>query len=310
MDRSMTMGSSVDQDEAADTVKATLKDYYTVTKPGIVYSNLLGTIAGFFVAMGGNFTSSLAWTLLWTILGISLVIAGGTTLNNVYDRDIDGYMERTRNRPIHTGRISVKTGTIYGLSLAIVGEAVLTIGVNPLSAVFAFIGLFFYVVVYTMWLKRTTTLNTVVGGISGAMPTVMGYVAVSNSMDNVAWILFAILFLWQPPHFLALAMRRCEEYRNAGIPMLPVVRGFDETKRQILYYTAALVPVSLMLYTLEAVGLIYFIGAGLLGAIYLIYALKGIFNEKEKEIPWANFMFRYSVIYLTLIYILMMVDAK
>jgi protoheme IX farnesyltransferase len=219
-------------------------------------------------------------------------------------------MERTQNRPIHTGRISVRAGTIYALVLGITGELILTFGVHPLAAMLALVGLLVYVFIYTMWLKRTTTFNTVVGGISGAMPTMMGYVAVTENIDLTAWVIFAILFLWQPPHFLALAMRRTEEYRNAGIPMLPVVKGFTETKRQILFYTLAMIPVTMMLYNLQAVGLIYLAGVSILNVIYLWYALKGMSIKAEQEISWANFMFRYSVIYLTLLYILMMIDAK
>jgi len=312
LNRSMVVEKSMDQAEnSAKTEKASLKDYYTVTKPGIIYANVLGTIAGFLVALGGeSFTPSILWTFVWSILGITLVIASSTTLNNVFDRDIDGFMERTQNRPIHTGRISVRAGTIYALVLGITGELILTFGVHPLAAMLALVGLLVYVFIYTMWLKRTTTFNTVVGGISGAMPTMMGYVAVTENIDLTAWVIFAILFLWQPPHFLALAMRRTEEYRNAGIPMLPVVKGFAETKRQILFYTLAMIPVTMMLYNLQAVGLIYLAGVSILNVIYLWYALKGMSIKAEQEISWANFMFRYSVIYLTLLYILMMIDAK
>lgn len=312
MERSISIEASVSQNEEnLIKEKATVKDYITVTKPGLSVANLLATLAGFMLGMAGQpFSNHTFISLFWTLLGTALVIASGTTLNNVLDRDIDKYMERTKSRPVTNHRISPRVAAIYGLVLAVIGEAVLTFGANPLAAVLGFIGLFVYVVVYTAWLKRTTTLNTVIGGLSGAMPPLVGYVAITNTLDITAWTVLAFMFLWQPPHFLALAMRRVEEYRGVNIPMLPVVIGFDGTKRQILWYTVAMVPVSLFLYHYEAVGQLYLWVAGILGLIYLALAVQGLFIKKEKDIPWANLMFKYSIIYLTAIFILMMVDAK
>ncbi|WP_028988144.1 heme o synthase [Thermicanus aegyptius] len=309
MERSMAVELQSDSMERTGE-RASLGVYYRLTKPGIVFANLLGTVAGFLLAMkGAPFTPDLMVTFFFSLLGIALVIAGGTTLNNVIDRDIDGYMERTKDRPIHSGRVSVKAATFFGLSLAVTGEAVLAFGVHPQAALLALIGFVVYVIIYTLWLKRITTLNTVIGGISGAVPTVMGYVAVTGRMDLTAWILFSILFLWQPPHFLALAMRRHTDYKNACVPMLPNVKGFGEAKKQIFYYTVSLFPVSLMLYPLRAVGWLYLVGALLLGTVYLIKAYQGLHRRGEEEKRWASFMFRYSIIYLTLLYLLMMVDA-
>lgn len=312
MNKSLSIDASMEQaGNMVKTEKATIRDYYDITKPRIVYENMLGTVAGFMVAMGGiSFTSEYVWLLLWSLLGMGLVVAGSTTLNTVYDRDVDGFMVRTRNRPIHTGRISVRAGSIYGILLSTVGVILIALLVNPLSAFLAFIGLFVYVFIYTMWLKRTSTLNTVVGGISGSMPTVMGYVAVTGNFDIIAWIIFAILFLWQPPHFLALAMRRVDDYRNAGIPMLPVVKGIEETKKQIIYWTLAMIPATIMLFTVQAVGIIYLIGAVILNSIYLWGALRGLTITEDKEKKWTYFMFKYSVVYLALLYLLMMIDAK
>lgn len=311
MERSMTVDAVKEDHPAKErSVGISLSVLYNLTKPGIVYANLLGMVAGFLLAMkGAPFTPDLTRLFLFSLIGIALVIAGGTTLNNVVDRDIDGYMERTKNRPIHTGKISVGAATIYGLTLALVGEAILFLFVHPLAATLALIGFFVYVVIYTIWLKRITTLNTVIGGISGAMPTVVGYVTVTGRMDLAAWVLFSILFLWQPPHFLALAMRRFSDYRNACVPMLPVVKGFQETKRQIFYYTLALVPMSLMLFPLRAAGLIYLIGAALLGTVYLYKAYRGFKVSGEGERKWATDLFRYSIIYLTVLYLLMMFNA-
>lgn len=313
LDKSLHMEPTMERVEQmeAKTTKASMRDYYQITKPRIVYENMLGTVAGFMVAMGGvSFTVEHIWILIYSLVGIGFVIAGSTTLNTVYDRDIDGYMARTRHRPIHTGRISVRAGAIYGVALSSIGVIILALLVNVLSALLAFVGLIVYVFIYTMWLKRTSTINTVVGGISGAMPTMMGYVAVTGTLDIVAWIIFAILFLWQPPHFLALALRRVDDYRNAGIPMLPVVKGYDATKKQIIYWTLAMIPATIMLFTVQAVGFIYLIGAIILNAIYLWGALRGLFIEKEKEKKWTYFMFKYSVVYLALLYVLMMIDAK
>lgn len=311
MDRSMTVDALKENGmEKAHAEKVMLYHLYNLTKPGIVFANLLGTVAGFLLAMkGAPFTPDFTTLFLFTLIGIALVIAGGTTLNNVVDRDIDGFMDRTKNRPIHTGRISPKMATIFGLSLALAGEAVLAAFVHSFAALLAFVGFFVYVVIYTIWLKRITTLNTVIGGISGAMPTVVGYAAVTGKMDLVGWILFAILFLWQPPHFLALAMRRHADYRNACVPMLPVVKGFEVTKKQIFLYTIALVPVSLMLFMLKAAGIYYLAGAALLGGIYLYKVVRGFTLSGERERRWTTDLFRYSIIYLTILYLLMMFDA-
>ncbi len=310
MQRSISVGVARDDAPSIGQEKGTFRDYISVTKPGITISNILGTLAGFMLALGSRpFSSEVSWLLLWSVLGTAFVISGGTTLNNVIDRDIDKFMERTKSRPVTNDRISPRTATIYGLILAVIGEAILTIAVHPLPAVLAFIGLFVYVIIYSAWLKRTTTLNTVIGGISGAMPPLVGYVTLNETLDMVALILFSFMFLWQPPHFLALAMRRVEDYRGVNVPMLPVVAGFQATKSQILYYTLCMVPVSLMLYAFGAVNQIYLWSATVLGLVYIILALKGMKSKGEQDIAWANSMFRYSIIYLTLIFILMMTTA-
>lgn len=283
------------------------KDYIIVTKPGIVVSNLLTTFGGFWIAYQSFGTADFAFRLVMTLLGAALVMAAGCVLNNYVDRDIDPYMDRTKERPTLDGRLHPRFVLWYGLSLAVVGISLLGLFVNPISAMMALIGLFFYVIVYTMWLKRTSTLNTVVGGVSGAMPPVIGYVAISQQMDSVAWILFLILFLWQPPHFLALAIRRCEEYRAAGIPMLPVVKGFHETKRQMVLWAAVLVPASLLLHTLGVVGNVYFVTALVLGFLWVGMLLSGF--KAQDEIRWARKMFLYSILYLTVLFVVMIFNT-
>jgi protoheme IX farnesyltransferase len=288
-----------------DVTKATWRDYVEVTKPGINKSNLVATFAGYIVAAG--LTRFEALTLLFTLFGTALVIAGGCTLNNFYDRDIDPLMERTRSRSLAEGRIRPGVALWYGLTLTALGEAVLAVGVNPLAALLGFVGFFVYVVIYTMWLKRTSTLNTVVGGISGAIPPMIGWVAVTGSLNLSAWALFLILFMWQPPHFYALAMRRVDEYRAAGIPMLPVVKGFRETKIQTLVFTILLLPSSLLLFFTGTFGWFYLAVAVVLGGIYIALSVKGFYAKDDKK--WATQMFFYSLVYLTSILLTMIMDV-
>lgn len=285
--------------------KATWRDYIEITKPGINKSNLFAAFAGYWLAAG--FASFDFVILTLTLLGTALIIAGGCTLNNFYDRDIDPLMERTRTRPVPAGRIKPIVALWYGIILTVVGVLVLAVGVNPLSAFLGFLGFFVYVAIYTMWLKRTSTLNTVVGGISGAIPPMMGWVAVTNSIDLSAWALFLILFMWQPPHFFALAMRKVEDYRAAGIPMLPVVKGFAETKKQTFFFTVLLLPSSLILFYTGAASWFYLIVAVILGAVYIALALKG-FYTKEDDL-WAKQMFFYSLIYLTALLFALIIDV-
>jgi protoheme IX farnesyltransferase len=279
----------------------TWKDYVSVTKVGIILGNLLTVITGMWLAAEG---SLLGQPVLATLLGTALIIASGTCLNNYIDRDIDQKMLRTKGRALAEGRLNPKNVLQMGFILAILGTGLL-LTVNVLATLVALFGLFVYVVVYTMWLKRLHSLNTVVGSVSGAVPPVIGWVAVTNSIDVAAWILFFIMFLWQPPHFLALAMRRCEDYRAAGIPMLPVVRGFKETKWQMAFYVAALVPVSLLLYWFTEVGLPYVIMALILGSAWLISSIRGFFAKDD--ILWARKYFVFSLIYLTIMFVGMMV---
>lgn len=287
-----------------DVGKATWRDYYEITKPGINKSNLLATFTGFWLASGFQLFDFL--NLLLTLLGTALVIAGGCTLNNFYDRDIDPKMERTETRAVPEGRIKPVIALWYGILLSLAGFVVLGVFVNAAAAFLGFVGFFVYVMIYTMWLKRTSVWNTVVGGVSGAVPPMIGWAAVTGSIDLSAWALFLVLFMWQPPHFFALAMRRVEEYRAAGIPMLPVVKGFAETKRQTLLFTLLLLPSSLLLFFTGASGLVYLIVSIILGVIYIILAIKGFYTKDD--IAWAKMMFIYSLIYLTGMLLIMVID--
>ncbi|MCQ6265655.1 heme o synthase [Fictibacillus sp. WQ 8-8] len=279
----------------------TWKDFLAIAKMGIVISNLITVFAGIFLAIKFNsllFMDELN-VLALAVVGSAFVIAGGCCLNNYIDRDIDGLMDRTMDRPTVTGKIEAHQALWMGIILSAIGVILLAM-TTLTAAVFGLIGLFVYVVVYTMWLKRTHSINTVVGGISGAMPPLIGWAAVDANLDIKAWILFLILFLWQPPHFLALAMKRCEEYRNAGIPMLPVVSGFKMTKRQMIWYVAALIPVSLYLYPF---GKVFTILATVLGFGWLALGLSGI--RTSDDIKWARQMFVYSLNYLTILFVAM-----
>lgn len=286
--------------------QATWRDFVHVTKPGIVRSNLLVIVTGFWLASAWTDDFSI-WLLLVTAVGSSLVMGGSCVLNNYLDRDLDIKMARTKDRPVATGRMSTRVALGYGMFLILAGTTVLGLGANALSALLGLIGAFVYVVVYTAWMKRTTHLNTVVGAISGALPPMIGWAAVTGNLEKGAWLLFAFMFLWQIPHFLALAMMKSKEYREAGYQMLPVVNSFLETKRQILLWTAALVPVSLFLYEVGVVGKIYFVSATVLGIGWLALAIKGFFAKDDMK--WARQMFFYSLLYLTSLCIIMMVNA-
>ncbi|BCJ86870.1 heme o synthase [Effusibacillus dendaii] len=291
----------------------TWRDYVTVTKLGITMGNMIAVVGGFWLGWRAFLHANPDETfqvlkMVMTLIGTALVIMAGTSLNNYIDRDLDQQMERTRQRPTATGILTPKKVLVFGFFLAIIGTAILVAFANVLSALLGLIGLFVYVVVYTMWLKRTSSLSTVIGGISGAIPPLMGYAAASNGLDATAWVIFFFMFLWQPPHFLALAIRRVEDYRAGGIPLLPVLYGFEVTKRHSLRYVAAMVPVSLLLYGLGAVGLSYLIVAMILGVGYLFISVQGFFAKDD--IKWARQSFVYSLIYLTTLFVMMIVSAN
>ncbi len=279
------------------------KDYVTLAKMGIVTSNLITAFTGLFLASvytGFPLVQNLH-ILILTIIGAGLVMAGGCTLNNYIDRDIDHLMERTKERPTVTGNIKPTNVLVAGLIQSAVGIMMLA-AVEMVAAIIAIIGLVVYVMIYTMWLKRVSTLNTVAGSISGAVPPLIGWAAVDPGLHIYAWLLFSIMFIWQPPHFLALAMKRSHEYKAAGIPMLPVVAGFAMTKRQIVLYVGTLLPISLLLYEF---GLVYTIAAAALGLGWLLLGFAG-FKMKD-DIKWARLMFVYSLNYLTILFVLMVI---
>ncbi len=292
-------------EQSKNSASGSLHNYISVLKLGITIANVMATIAGLWVGSHGHPD---ILTLVFTSVGTASVVAGGAALNNYVDRDIDYRMSRTKERAMVTGKVKPAIVLWMGLSLGISGTVLLAVLVNMAAAICAFGGLIAYSYIYTVWLKRTTTLSTVLGGVAGALPPLIGFAAGSHGRLGLgAWVLFFTFFFWQPPHFLPLAMKRAEEYRAAGIPMLPVVRGFAETKLQILLYTSAMVPVSLLLYGLGYEGIAYLGVSLVLGLIFLGRAIQGLFVKDD--LAWSKKLFGFSLLYLTAMCIVMIVSA-
>lgn len=279
-----------------------INDYYELTKPRIIFLLLIATAAAMVMAQRGIPAPHL---LIWTMLGGALASASAGALNCIYDRDIDGLMKRTRNRPLPAGRISIRNATIFAVTLGITSFAILLILINPLAAFLSLAGNVYYVVIYTMWLKRLTPLNIVIGGAAGALPPLVGWAAVTGSIGSPALGLFAVIFLWTPPHFWSLALMTETDYHKANVPMLPNVSGQARTKREIVYYSIFLVVASLALYPLHVMGALYFAAAAVLGGIFLIDAIR---TWRDRGTTWARHLFRYSLVYLALMCVVMVID--
>ncbi len=282
----------------------TWKDFVTLAKPGILRSNLIATFGGFWLASGWDVNYI---HLIWTLLGTMLVMASSCVFNNYFDRDLDTKMTRTQDRVLATRRISPTIVLWYAIILGILGIAILLLFSGLLAAACGVLGMVVYVVIYTLWLKRSSTWSTSLGGISGAMPPVIGYVAVTNQVDLGAWLLFAMLFLWQPPHFWALGIRRVEEYRAAGFPLLPVVKGIKRTKYQMLPYIALLIPIPILMYVYNYTGIIFMIVSLVLSVLWFGMAVAGF--RKQDNDKWAKTAFIFSINYLTISFIMMIIDT-
>jgi protoheme IX farnesyltransferase len=298
----LTKGAPVPEDPNAP--KPTLaQDLVTLTKPRIISLLLVTTIAPMFITGHGVPPLSL---ILWVTLGGYLMAGGANTINMWFDRDIDLLMTRTRTRPVPSGRISAAGALLFGLSQGAIAFAIFWFKVNPLSAWLALGGLLFYVFIYTMWLKRISVQNIVIGGAAGAFPPLVGWTAMTGQLDLAAIYLFAIIFFWTPPHFWALALVKQKDYANAGVPMMPVVAGEHWTKVQMLAYTLMLIPLTIMPSVFGALGLLYGAIAIGLGGRLLWYSIKVL---REKSIlPTAWKMYKYSLLYLFLLFIAMGVD--
>jgi protoheme IX farnesyltransferase len=240
------------------------------------------------------------------VLAGYLMAGGANTINMWFDRDIDTKMSRTRLRPIPAGRISAGFGLAFGVTLGLAAFGIFWYRVNPLSAWLALAGLLFYVFVYTIWLKRTTPQNIVIGGAAGAFPPLVGWAAMTGRLDLAAIYLFAIIFYWTPPHFWALALIKQADYARAGIPMMPVVRGEARTKYEMTVYTLMLLPLTIMPTLFGALGLFYGVAAALLGARLLWYCIRLLRERSVTPVAWQ--MYRYSLLYLALLFVAMGID--
>lgn len=283
---------------------ASWRDFIALTKPGILRSNLIAVFAGFWVASQWQLQYD---KLILTLIGTVLVMASSCVFNNYLDREMDVKMARTKNRALPTGKIKPVTVLWYAAILGVIGLTVLFIFSGLLAGLFGMVGMFVYVVVYTMWLKRTSTWSTSIGAISGAMPPVIGYVAVTGKVDLGAWMLFALLFLWQPPHFWALGIRRTEEYRAAGFPLLPVVKGIPRTKLQMIPYLVLLIPIPILMYMFDYTGIWFLIIGEILSVVWLLLALKG-FRSQDND-AWAKRVFLFSINHLTISLVVMILDT-
>jgi protoheme IX farnesyltransferase len=274
-----------------------IHSYYQLTKPRIIPLLLITTAASMWLASGGKTDPVL---FLVTVIGGMLAAASAQTINCIYDRDIDDAMERTRSRPIPSGRIKTHQAWIFAAVLGVLSFSILTLFANLSAALLAMAGIGFYVVIYTHLLKRHTPQNIVIGGAAGAIPALVGWAAVNNSLSLAAWILFAIVFVWTPPHFWALSLMIKDDYAKVGVPMLPVVVGELETAKQIWFYTLLLIPVSLLLiYPLGLAGLVYGFFALSLGGVFLFKAWQLLQQPEEKQI--ARSLFKYSILYMMLL---------
>ena len=277
--------------------------YLRLTKPRIILLLVITTIPAMMLAEGGM--PSL-WLILATVLGGSVVAGGANAMNMYFDRDIDELMLRTRDRPVPAGQIEPEKAALFGLALAAAGFLFLQWSVNLLAASLTLGAFGFYVVVYTLLLKRATPLNIVVGGAAGAMPPVIGWAAVSGEVGIPALIMFGIVTLWTPPHFWALSLNYSSDYQRAGVPMLPVVAGPAETKRQIFLYSIALVAVSVLLAAWSDAGFTYLAMAVVLGAGFLYFALRLL---RSASAAASGDLFRYSIVYLALLFGAIATDA-
>lgn len=279
------------------------KDFLALIKVGIVNSNMITAFTGVWLALhfsGMHFFENLD-TVLFALLGSGFIMAGACSFNNYYDRDIDHLMERTKNRPTVTGKASAAKVLTLSLILIVVGLGFLAL-TNMTATLLGLFGVFAYVVLYTMIAKRRFVSNTVVGSISGAIPPVIGWAAADPSLGVMPWMLFLVMFLWQPPHFYALAMKRVEEYRAAGIPMLPVVKGFKATKRSMVIWVALLIPVP---FFMGSIGTAYVVLATVLSIGWFILALYGY--KMKDDLKWAKLMFVYSLNYMTILFVAMVI---
>ena len=284
-------------------LRARVAGYVALTKPRIIELLLVTTVPTMFVAEQGVPS---VWLMVATVLGGTFAAAGANATNMVVDADIDALMDRTKNRPLVTGVVSPRNALVFAITLEVVAFTWLVAFVNLLSAVLAVSATLFYVFVYTLWLKRTSTQNIVIGGAAGAVPVLVGWSAVTNSLGWAPIVLFLVIFYWTPPHFWALAIRYRDDYAKAEVPMLPVVASLETTARRILFYTVILVALTLVFAPVAGMGAIYLASALALGAVFTALALS---LKRDPAEGTAMRLFTYSITYITLLFGAIVVDV-
>lgn len=289
---------------AISAVRAQVADYVELTKPRIALVVLVTTFAGMWLAAGPTLALPL---VVATLTGTWLASASAGVLNNYIDRDIDKLMSRTAHRATAAERVEPQQVLYVGLALAGAAFLLLMVTSNLLAAALAMATIYFYVVVYTMWLKRRTDFCTEIGGIAGAMPPIIGWAAVTGEVGLPALLLFLIMFIWQPPHFWVLALLREDEYRNAGIPMLPVTSGSFVTKAKMLVYTAALLPATMALFIVGSAGPFFFTMSTMAGLVYLLLTVD--FARRPLNRKNALNLFFFSIAYLLLVFTVIFIDS-
>jgi protoheme IX farnesyltransferase len=291
-----------------------LGGYVALTKPRIIELLLVTTVPAMVLAtrfVPGVQLGHWTWLTIWTLIGGTLAAGSANAINCYLDRDIDELMTRTRRRPLPAHQVDPERAVVFGLVLGVIAFGVLAFFVNLVAAFLGMLAIAFYVVVYTILLKRSTPQNIVIGGAAGALPPVIGWAAVTGDVGIPALILFALVFYWTPPHFWALSLRIRKDYAAAGVPMLPVVRGIPETTRQIGLYTILMVAISLILFAVARMGPIYLVAAVVLGALFLrqAYGLWRRGDSEEESTAGAIRLYRYSISYLTLLFAAIALDA-
>ena len=298
----MSKQVAAEQQNNLSTLWSTCQDYYEMTKPKVVMLLLLTALVGMCLAS----KSWISWQILVAgLTGIGFLSSAAAVVNHVVDRRIDGKMARTFNRPVVKGKITPQNALVFAAVLTVVGYIILEVWVNRLTALLTLAGLLGYAVVYTMYLKRATPQNIVIGGLAGAIPPLLGWTAVTGEIHAHALLLVLIVFIWTPPHFWALAIHREKYYARAQIPMLPVTHGIDFTKTSILLYTILLCVVCLLPYLIGMSGLIYLIGSTLLNLVFLIYAWKLKFTATDQT---AMQTFKYSILHLMVLFVVLLTD--
>ncbi|PKF55794.1 protoheme IX farnesyltransferase [Alteromonadales bacterium alter-6D02] len=300
----MTRASTINNNTVPllTTIKYQWHAYYQLTKPKVILLLLLTAVVGMCLASPKLPNISL---LIWGCLGIGMLSSAGAVFNHCIDHNLDIKMARTKRRPIPQGKVSLYQAAVFGVLLSLVGSLVLWFLVNPLTAALTFVSMLGYAVVYTLWLKRATPQNIVIGGIAGAAPPLLGWTTMTGQLDGNALLLVMIIFTWTPPHFWALAIDRVGDYKKTGLPMLPVTHGVEFTKTMILLYTILLMAVGLLPFLTGMSGWFYFVGSSLInwGFFYVAWQLK--FSPKKRS-PMA--VFKYSIYHLMILFIILLFD--